>query len=151
MPKQMSHYVRSVPCAGDLPFLEVGLGNTQIFMTSDKSGRFQVCTNLVPDITRKQQDDDGVFKQPDWAFHLTNGTDELYLRDNGKCMMSLRNPKSRTEILTLMSEADAKAVSASFFQAFAGSRWLQRHRRKLKPLGAYYAYKVNCVTMDPQG
>ena len=145
------YYARSVPSAGELPYLEFGLGHTLIYMTSDKSGRFEICTDLVPDITRQQQHDDGIFKQPDWAFHVSNGRDQLYLHRNaGICKLRFRNPESETDIETLMTEIQAIAVADSLGKVLDDCTPLQRHKRRLKPLGTFYTYKVRSVVIDPR-
>ena len=156
MPRRQSrdraaYFVHSIPCAGDLPYLDVGLADTKIYMTSDKSGRFEICTDFLPDLTAKQQRDDGIFKQPDWAVHVSNGTDQLFLHRNaGECMMRFQNPKSQVNILTLLTDAEALAVSTGFSKAFGDCAPLKRHRRKMKPLGSYYSYTVESVVVDPR-
>lgn len=146
------YYVRSIPYAGDLPYLEIGLGDTRIYMNSDKQGFFNICTDLYPDISLKRQSDDGIFKQPDWAFLVSNGTDQLYLNTNaGDFRMTFRCTKSDIQIDSQMTEEEAKMLSTSFFQALGEKLKLEKPvKHKLKPLGIYYTYKVKCVTIDPR-
>ena len=146
-----AYYVRSVPYAGDLPYLEVGLGDTIIYFNSDTRGRFQISTNFDPDISPRQQRNDGIFKQPEWAFLINNGTDQLYLHMNaGACRMTIRNTKSDINIESLMTEDQAEMLSTSFRQAFFDKTPLHRDKHKLKPLGIYYTYKVNTIVIDPR-
>lgn len=107
-------YVRSVPFAGDLPYLEIGVGETTVFLVSRKTRTFDVYTQFTPRLSRKQQNDTGIRKQPAWAFMLSNGHDQAHLHWNaGEPSFTVMCKGSETNVSIRLGEADAHAMALS--------------------------------------
>lgn len=145
-----SYYVRAVPYAGDLPYLEIRIGEgNDIYLTSNKQGRFDVYRCFVPDISRQQQEDDGIFRQPDWAFLISNGVDQLYLHTNaGEVNMTIRFASSDIDIRMRMADDQAKELCMSLIEECKKHKLSHIANEKLKPLGIWYTYKVKRMSLS---
>lgn len=137
-------YVRAVPYAGDLPYLEISLGSTMVFLTSDATRQFHLVTDFDPDLTRQQQEDDGIFKSPDWSFLINNGNDTVYVHPNaGKTFVKILTSGSSLETLHELEIKNAELLSAHMSEACKMGILSKASKCKLKPADMYYTYKAN--------
>lgn len=138
------YYIRAILYAGDLPYLEISLGSTMLFLTSDATRQFQLVTDFDTDISRQQQEDDGIFKSPDWSFMISNGHETLYLHPNaGKSFVKILSSGSEMETLHTLNVADAEAPSAHMAEACKLGTLSKASKCKLKPADMYRMLKFS--------
>lgn len=139
-------YVRTVPYAGDLPYLEISAGQTTMFMSSRKDGTFDVYRHMAPRLSLQQQRNKGVRMQPGWAFLISNGKDEVFLRENtGRPGLAFDSRGSATNTLVELQEADAESLSASLASALAEptSKLPKSRVTIIKPLAFAHMYDAD--------
>lgn len=135
------YYVRAVPYAGDLPYLEVSLGSTMIFLNSNSDRQFEIVTDFDPDISRQQQEDDGISRNPAWSFLITNGQDTIYLHPNArKTFVTIATAESTMQTLHELQVKDAELLSANMFEACKQGSLSEITDCKLRPAGMFYTY-----------
>ena len=138
--------VSPVPYAGDLPYLEIGLGKTMVYLTSRKTGTFDLYRALSPVLSPQQREGQGVGDQPAWAFLVSNGRDEVYLhQDMRRPSCTLRARRSPTEVHVELGEADARALAASMAAALKEptTRLGDVRRVRIKPQGMAHRHAAD--------
>lgn len=139
-------FVRTVPYAGDLPYLEFSVGGTMVFMTSKKAGTFDLYRALSPELTSSQQRDSGVTRQPSWAFLVSNGQDEVYLHENvarPTCTVRCRGSDTEIHIDLVPSEARSLATSLATACREPSSRVSRTGKARIRPEGSAYTYRAD--------
>lgn len=139
-------HVRPVPYAGDLPYLEIGVGDTMVLMTSREAGTFDVHRAISPELSVSQQRGTGVGRQPAWAFLVSNGREEVYLHENvARPTCTVRCNGSDTEILVQLSESDARSLSSSLGSACRepSSKLARIRKARIRPAGMAHMYRTD--------
>lgn len=146
VPHMTGFHVRPVPYAGDLPYLEIGLGKTMIFLTSRKTGTFDLYWKPSPMLTVKKRRAQGIGDQPAWAFLISNGRDEVYLHENvRRPTCTYRARRSPTEIHFELGESDARALAASMAAACGEpfSKLGDVRKARIKPQGLAHMHTAD--------
>ena len=144
-------YVRFVGNTFKLPYLEIGLlpdmGLT-VYLHSNSKEQFDILTQFRPNLTKAQQEGDGIFVDPPWAFLVTNGQDELSVRPNaGAIFVTMKCKTSGMKVCQTISERRAKELAASLVKALDHGTVTREQTGNFKPLESCYTYKVKRLTV----
>ncbi len=145
-------YVRFVGNTFKLPYLEIGLlpdmGLT-VYLHSNSKEQFDILTQFRPNLTKAQQEGDGIFADPPWAFLVSNGQDELSVRPNsGAIFVNMNCKTSGMEVSQKISERSAKELAASLVKAVEHGKVKREQTVNFKPLDCGYTYKVKRLTVE---
>ena len=122
--------------------------NSYSIMTSEVNSsvrNFSVYTDIKVTIPKQNQEDDGIFDQPKWAFMVSNGQDEIFVNYNAsQWCLTTRTKKSSLETYVKLTEEQARNIYNEFFAKLNQFDVTVKNYGQVvfKPIGWGYTWKA---------